>query len=78
MLKLKKLYSLINRNATIKLVNEKHTDVYFCGTVKDIPDQYDLWKVVDLFELNSNCNKTTGFQESDFSQQGKWLLKKLK
>ena len=36
MLKLKKLYSLINRNATIKLVNEKHTDVYFCGTVKDI------------------------------------------
>lgn len=28
--------------------------------------------------LNSNCNKTTGFQESDFSQQGKWLLKKLK
>ena len=53
MLKLKKLYSLINRNATIKLVNEKHTDVYFCGTVKDIPDQYDLWKVVDLFELNS-------------------------
>ncbi len=48
MLKLKKLYSLINRNATMKLVNEKHTDVYFCGTVKDIPDQYDLWKVVDL------------------------------
>ena len=43
MLKLKKLYSLINRNATIKLVNEKRTDVYFCGTVK----------VVDLFELNS-------------------------
>ena len=42
MLKLKKLYSLINRNATIKLVNEKHTDVYFCGTV-----------AVDLFELNS-------------------------
>lgn len=28
--------------------------------------------------LNSNCNKTTGFQESDFSQEGKWLLKKLK
>ncbi|CDA30229.1 endoglucanase [Clostridium sp. CAG:492] len=28
--------------------------------------------------LNSNCNKTTDFQESDFSQQGKWLLKKLK
>lgn len=28
--------------------------------------------------LNSNCNKTTGFQESDFSQQGKWLLKKIK
>ena len=53
MLKLKKLYSLINRNATIKLVNEKRTDVYFYGTVKDIPDQYDLWKVVDLFELNS-------------------------
>ena len=40
MLKLKKLYSLINRNATIKLVNEKRTDVYFCGTV-------------NLFELNS-------------------------
>ena len=53
MLKLKKLYSLINRNATIKLVNEKRTDFYFCGTVKDIPDQYDLWKVVDLVELNS-------------------------
>ena len=49
MLKLKKLYSLINRNATIKLVNEKRTDVYFCGTV----NQYDLWKVVDLFEQNS-------------------------
>lgn len=28
--------------------------------------------------LNSNCNKTTDFQESDFSQQGKWLLKKIK
>ena len=54
MLKLKKLYSLINRNATIKLVNEKRTDDYFCGTVKDIPDQYDLWKVADLFELNSH------------------------
>ena len=54
MLKLKKLYSLINRNATIKLVNEKRADVYFCGTVNDIPDQYDLWKVADLFELNSH------------------------
>ena len=40
------------------------------------------WNLSNKYEtsaiLNSNCNKTTGFQESDFSQQGKWLLKKLK
>ena len=46
MLKLKKLYSLINRNATIKLVNLKNIQTFIsAGTVKDIPDQYDLWKV---------------------------------
>ena len=28
--------------------------------------------------LKSSCNKVTGFEESDFSAQGKWLLKKLK
>ena len=24
------------------------------GEIEDIPDQYDLWKVADLFELNSH------------------------
>lgn len=53
MLKLKKLYNLINRNVTLNLINEKRTKVYFYGKVSNIPDKYDLWKVFDIIEISN-------------------------
>ena len=48
MLKLKKLYNLLNRNVKLNIVNPKHSTVYFYGSVKDIPDEYDNYTVVDI------------------------------
>ena len=53
MLKLSKLYSLINRNVKITLTDTNHREVYFEGYTKDIPDTYDSWKVADIIEFSS-------------------------
>ncbi len=53
MLKLKKLYSLINRNAKLSLMDSSRKNVYFYGTVKDIPDIYDNYGVIDIIEYSN-------------------------
>jgi hypothetical protein len=53
MLKLKKLYSLINRNVKLTLTDAKFKEVYFYGKVKDIPDKYDLYGVIDIIEYSN-------------------------
>ena len=53
MLQLSKLYNLINRNVKITLTDTAHREVYFGGYVKDIPDAYDSWKVIDIIEFSN-------------------------
>ena len=53
MLKLSKLYSLLNRNAFISLTGTKHSETFFSGNVKDIPDAFDSWIVNDIIEHSS-------------------------
>lgn len=53
MLKLKKLYSLINRNAKLTLTDSNRKEVFFYGSVKDIPDVYDDWGVIDIIEYSN-------------------------
>ena len=53
MLKLSKLYSLISRNATVTLADPSRKEVYFTGSVKDIPDAYDSWVVNDIIEFSN-------------------------
>lgn len=48
MIKLKKFYDLVGRNATVTLANQKLNKVYFEGSVRDIPDEYDNWTVIDF------------------------------
>ncbi len=47
-MKLRKFYELINRNAHITLTNRMLDTVYFEGSLKDIPDEYDDAKVLDF------------------------------
>lgn len=53
MLKLSKIYNLLNRNAKLTLTDPKHKEVYFYGKVKDIPDVYDSWIVNDIIEFSN-------------------------
>ncbi len=46
--RLYKFYELINRNALVTLTEDTLTKTYFEGSVKDIPDSYDDWKVTDF------------------------------
>ena len=48
MIRLHKFYSLIDRNALVTLTNEAKDCSYFEGSVKDIPDGYDDWEVIDF------------------------------
>lgn len=53
MLKLSKLYNLINRNVKITLADTARKEVYFGGYVRDISDTYDSWKVIDIIEFSN-------------------------
>lgn len=46
MIKLRKFYELISRNAVITLATGEF--VHYYGIVKNIPDEYDDWTVVDF------------------------------
>lgn len=46
-MKLNKFYDLLSRSAQITLYTYGH-DVHYVGSVKDIPDRYDDWTVVDF------------------------------
>ncbi|MDD4291062.1 MAG: hypothetical protein PHX51_02325 [Clostridia bacterium] len=48
-----KFYELINRNALVTLTNPKLDTTYFEGSLKDIPDTYNDWKVKDFCVSNS-------------------------
>ena len=53
MLKLKKLYSHLSRNAVYNLIDPKRKEVYFSGEVSDIPDSLDDYEVCDILEYSS-------------------------
>lgn len=52
MIKLYKFYELINRNATVTLASTKLDATYFEGSIKNIPDCYDDWKVTNFAVSN--------------------------
>ena len=53
MLKLRKFYELISRNAEITVVNYKTKKELFKGSLKDIPDELDDSEVKD-FNVSNN------------------------
>lgn len=53
MLKLRKFYELISRNAEITVVNYKTKKELFKGSLKDIPDELDNCEVKD-FNVSNN------------------------
>jgi hypothetical protein len=59
MIKMSKFYDLISRNATITLQKGKSKKPCYTGSLKNLPDQYDSWKVID-FEVT--CDGDFVFQ----------------
>ena len=68
MVKLKKFYELINRNAHVTLTNPHLDSNYYEGSLKDIPDEFDECEVADftvsengefLFKLNVKVKQKT-------------------
>ena len=43
-MKLHKLYNLISRNVILNLVDPKHKEVYYYGSVRNIPNTFDKVK----------------------------------
>lgn len=52
MIKVKKFYDVLNRNAELEIDTTTGTTLY-CGTVRSIPDEYDDLPVAD-FHWNHN------------------------
>lgn len=52
MIKVKKFYDVLNRNAELEIDTTTGTTLY-CGTVRSIPDEYDERLVAD-FHWNHN------------------------
>lgn len=52
MIRLRKFYELVSRNATVTLANTTLDKVYFEGSMKDIPDEYDDCTVEDFAVSN--------------------------
>lgn len=48
MIKLRKFYELIGRNAMVTLASTSLDKVFFEGNLKSIPDEYDGWTVEDF------------------------------
>ena len=57
MIKLRKFYELISRNAEITVVNYKTKKELFKGSLKDIPDELDNCEVKD-FNVSNNGDFT--------------------
>lgn len=52
-MRLAKFYELISRNANVTLANKELDKVFFEGTVRNIPDEYDDREVLD-FSMSSD------------------------
>ena len=52
MIRLRKFYELISRNATVTLTNKGHDRVFYEGSLKDIPDCFDDCIVEDFSVSN--------------------------
>lgn len=52
MIRLQKFYELISRNATVTLANTTLDKVYYEGSMKSIPDEYDDCTVEDFAVSN--------------------------
>lgn len=52
MIRLQKFYELINRNATVTLANTSLDKVFYEGSFKNIPDEYDDAAVEDFAVSN--------------------------
>ena len=73
MIRLKQFYPLLNRNAVVTLKNHTGTTVFFEGTVRDIPDQFDGCAVE---EFQAPCGENVTFrimQEPGFTGTDKGL-----
>lgn len=62
-------YNFQSANKWIKLMDSYKTG-YICWSLSNKAESASL--------LNSSCTKTSGYKNSDLSEQGKWLVKKYK
>lgn len=62
-------YNFSSANKWIKLMDEYKMS-YMCWSLSNKAESASL--------LKSSCTKTSGFKNSDLTQQGKWLVKKYK
>lgn len=53
MIKLRKFYKLISRNATVTLTNTSLDKVFYEGSLKDIPDAFDN-SIVENFSISND------------------------
>ena len=53
MIKLKKFYELISRNATVTLTNTSLDKVFYEGSLKNIPDRFDD-SIVENFTVSND------------------------
>lgn len=67
MIKMSKFYDLVSRNATITLQKGKRGKLYYTGSLKNLPDQYDNWEVID-FEVT--CDGDFIFQVQEPMNDG--------
>lgn len=53
MIRLRKFYELISRNAAVTLTNASLDEVFYEGSLKDIPDQFDD-SIVENFAVSND------------------------
>lgn len=52
MMNLSKFYDLLHKSATVELIDGPTGRVFYRGTVKNIPDEFDAYKVYDFRMTN--------------------------
>ena len=48
MVRLRKFYDLVSRNATVLLISEDEAVEFYRGSLRNIPDEFDNWVVADF------------------------------
>lgn len=57
MIELENFYDLVNKNAQVTLAGSRTGKIYYKGSVKNIPDEYDD-SIVENFSMNDNGHLT--------------------